>query len=70
MMLSAAIRESYPAIQVSWKQGRRTRLETLAEEGEVEWERVCEEGEIVIGEGDGIGDERWWTMGKGAGLVG
>ncbi len=37
-------------------------LETMAEEGEVEWEKVSEEGEIVMGEGDMVvmsGGGRW-----------
>ena len=47
------------------------RLETVAEVGEVEWEKVGEEGEIVMGEGEIVvmgGSGRWEKGGVG-GLI-
>ena len=61
-MLGVAISKCYRAHRVSGKQARRTRLETMVEEGEVEWEKVGEEEEIIMGEGNGVvmsGGERW-----------
>ncbi len=50
--LGVAIRKSYRAHNIVGKKARWMRLEMMAEKGEVEWEKVGEEGEVIMREGD------------------